>query len=127
MYYIVESNKTFDLASNDLELAVKENGFGVLHIHNLGATLRSKGINFQEECKVFEVCHPGQAAKVLSVDMRLNMALPCRISVYTEKGKVNIGYIKPIEMLGALSNDPSLIQIANEVESSMIKMVNDAK
>lgn len=127
MYYIVESNKTFDLASNDLELAVKENGFGVLHIHNLGATLRSKGINFQEECKVFEVCHPGQAAKVLSVDMRLNMALPCRISVYTEKGKVTIGYIKPIEMLGALSNDPSLIQIANEVESSMIKMVNDAK
>ena len=127
MYYIVESHKTFDAASNDLELAVKENGFGVLHIHNLGATLRSKGIDFQEECKVFEVCNPGQASKVLSVDMRLNMALPCRISVYTEKGKVKIGYIKPIEMLGALSNDSSLIQIANEVENSMIKMVSDAK
>lgn len=127
MYYIVESNKTFEAASNDLELAVKENGFGVLHIHNLGATLRSKGIDFQEECKVFEVCNPGQASKVLSVDMRLNMALPCRISVYTEKGKVIIGYIKPIEMLGALSNDSSLIQIANEVENSMIKMVGDAK
>lgn len=127
MYYIVESNKTFDTASNDLELAVKENNFGVLHIHNLGATLRSKGINFQEECKVFEVCNPGQASEVLSVDMRLNMALPCRISVYTEEGKVKIGYIKPIEMLGALSNDSSLIQIANEVEKSMIKMVSDAK
>ncbi len=127
MYYIVESNKTFEAASNDLELAVKENGFGVLHIHNLGATLRSKGIDFQEECKVFEVCNPGQASKVLSVDMRLNMALPCRISVYTEKGKVLIGYVKPIEMLGALSNDSSLIQIANEVENSMIKMVGDAK
>lgn len=55
------------------------------------------------------------------------MALPCRISVYTEKGKVKIGYIKPIEMLDALSNDPSLTQIANEVENSMIKMVGDAK
>ena len=127
MYYIVETDKSFDAAVNDLEAAVKNNSFGVLHIHNLGATLRSKGINFEEECKVFEICNPGQASKVLSVDMRLNMALPCRVSVYTEKGKVKIGYIKPIDMLSALSTDPSLAKIANEVESSMIKMVSDAK
>jgi len=44
-----------------------------------GATLRSKGIDFEEECRVFEVCNPVQAAKVLASDMRLNMALPCRI------------------------------------------------
>lgn len=126
MYYTVETKKTFDDAVTDLEQTVKANGFGVLHIHNLGATLRSKGINFTEECKVFEVCNPGQAFKVLSVDMRLNMALPCRISVYTENGNVKIGYIEPIKMLGALSNDASLIEIAKEVESSMIKMVTDA-
>jgi uncharacterized protein (DUF302 family) len=28
-----------------------------------------------------------QAAKVLAADMRLNMALPCRISVFTESDK----------------------------------------
>jgi uncharacterized protein (DUF302 family) len=127
MYYIVDTNKPFAAASNDLELAVKHNNFGVLHIHNLGETLRSKGIHFPEEIKVFEVCNPLQAANVLSVDMRLNMALPCRISVYTEKGKVKIGYIKPIAMLSALSDDPSLIQIAKEVEDAMINIVNDAK
>jgi uncharacterized protein (DUF302 family) len=127
MYYVADTKKPFSAASNDLELAVKRNNFGVLHIHNLGETLRSKGINFQEEIKVFEVCNPWQAANVLSVDMRLNMALPCRISVYTEQGKVKIGYIKPIAMLSALSNDPSLIKIAKEVEDSMINIVNDAK
>jgi uncharacterized protein (DUF302 family) len=127
MYYIVETDKTFDAASNDLEVAVKNNGFGVLHIHNLGSTLRSKGISFEEECKVFEVCNPGQAAKVMSIDMRLNMALPCRISVYTETGKVKIGYIKPIEMLSALSSDSSLKKIASEVEASMVKIVSAAK
>jgi uncharacterized protein (DUF302 family) len=65
----------------------------VLYVHNLGATLRNKGIAFEEDCKIFEVCNPGQAAKVLSTDMRLNMALPCRISVFTEKGKTMIGLI----------------------------------
>ena len=84
MYYIAESNKSFKQASTDLESAVMRHGFGVLHVHDLGATLRSKGLAFDEECKVFEVCNPGQAAKVLSIDMRLNMVLPCRISVFTE-------------------------------------------
>ena len=127
MYQIVSTKKSFDAASADLEVAVKNHGFGVLHIHNLGATLRGKGISFEEECKVFEVCNPQQAAKVLSVDLRLNMTLPCRISVYTEKGEVKIGYIQPVAMLGALSTDPSLLQVATEVENSLSRMVDEAR
>lgn len=127
LYYIVDTVKSFDKASADLESAVKRHGFGVLYIHDLGATLRSKGISFDEQCKVFEVCNPGQAAKVLLTDMRLNMALPCRISVFTEKGKTKIGLIKPGLMLSALSQDAALVQVAKEVEEKTIRMVNEAK
>ena len=97
MYYIVETDKSFSQASTDLDAAVTGLGFGVLHVHDLGGTLRSKGIAFEEECKIFEICNPAQAAKVLATDMRLNMALPCRISVFTEKGKTKIGLIKPVQ------------------------------
>ncbi len=127
MYYLVETGKSFDQAAADLEAAVNRLGFGVLHIHDLGTTLRSKGITFEEQCKVFEVCNPQQAAKVLSTDMRLNMALPCRISVFTQKGKTKIGLIKPVQMLSALSQDAALVQIANEVEAKTIQMVDEAK
>ncbi len=127
MYYIVESDKSFDQAVNDLDVAVKENGFGVLHIHDLGNTLRNKGVEFKEDCKVFEVCNPKQAAKVLATDMRLNMALPCRISVFTEDNKTKIGLIKPEEMLSALSNDATLIDTAKEVEEKTKLMVDQAK
>jgi uncharacterized protein (DUF302 family) len=127
MYYIVETKKEFQQAAADLEAAVKKHGFGVLHIHDLGTTLRSKGIAFEEQCKVFEVCNPGQAAKVLSADMRLNMALPCRISVFTEKGKTQIGLIRPIKMLSALSQDKTLMKTAAEVEEKTIHMIDDAK
>lgn len=127
MYYIVESSKSFSQAAADLEVAVKRHGFGVLHIHDLGNTLRSKGIPFEEECRVFEVCNPGQAAKVLSTDMRLNMALPCRISVYTEHGKTLLGLIKPEQMLMSLSSDPQLKAVAREVEEQTIQMVDEAK
>ena len=127
MYYIVETAKAFDQASADLEAAVKRHGFGVLHVHDLGATLRSKGLAFDEQCRIFEVCTPGQAAKVLAADMRLNMALPCRISVFTDHGQTRIGLIKPVAMLSALSKDPALIPVANEVEEKTRLMVDEAK
>ena len=127
MYYIVDTPKSFDQASTDLEAAVKRHQFGVLHVHDLGNTLRGKGVDFKDECKVFEVCNPGQAAKVMGLDMRLNMALPCRISVYTEQGQTRIGLIKPAAMLAGLSQDAALLQIANEVEAQTLQMVDEAK
>ena len=127
MYYIIETNKAFSQAAADLETAVLHNGFGVMHVHDLGTTLRSKGIAFDEQCKIFEVCNPVQAAKVLSTDMRLNMALPCRISVYTEHGQTKIGLIKPVPMLAALSEDAVLAQVAEEVQEKIIQIVDDAK
>jgi uncharacterized protein (DUF302 family) len=127
LYYTVTSDKTFEQAAIDLEAAVKRHEFGVLHIHDLGNTLHSKGVDFSENCRVFEVCNPKQAAKVLGADMRLNMALPCRISVYTEKGKTMIGMIRPEPMLAALSSDPSLVKVAQEVESKTSEMIEEAR
>lgn len=127
MYYVVETDKPFEQAATDLSQAVVDHGFGVLHVHDLGNTLRGKGIAFAEDCKVFEVCNPVQAAKVLSIDMQLNMALPCRISVFTEKGKTYIGLLRPADMLAALSDDPVLGEIASEVEEKTIQMIDSAK
>lgn len=126
MYYLTTADKPFDDAANDLDAAVKKHGFGVLHVHDLGGTLRSKGIDFAEECKIFEVCNPAQAAKVLATDMRLNTALPCRISVFTEQGQTKIGMIRPERMLAALSEDPALNEVAQDVERKTIAMIDEA-
>ncbi len=127
MYYQVESNKPFEQAVTDLDAAVKDHKFGVLHIHDLGATLRGKGIDFKENCKIFEVCNPVKAAQILDIDMRLNMALPCRISVFTENHKTYIGMIEPAKVLALLSSDESLTQLANEVEQETIQMIDESK
>lgn len=127
MYYTVDTSKPFEQACTDLDAAVKRHGFGVLHVHDLGNTLRSKGQNFTENCRVFEVCNPAQAARVLASDMQMNMALPCRISVYTEKGKTRIGMIKPTDMLAMLSKDPALSQVAREVDEKTTLMIDEAR
>jgi uncharacterized protein (DUF302 family) len=127
MYYIVDSTKSFDQAAQDLDAAVKAHGFGVLHVHDLGNTLRSKGQAFAEQCKVFEVCNPVQASKVLASDMRLNMALPCRISVFSDRGKTRIGMLLPTKMLAPLSQEPALARVAADVEQATIRMIDEAK
>ena len=58
--------------------------------------------------------------------MSMNMALPCRISVYSEQGKNYIGMISPASMLGMLSESDALKTVAAEVEEQSIKMINDA-
>jgi uncharacterized protein (DUF302 family) len=127
IYYIADSRKPFEQAVADLDAAVRRHQFGVLHVHDLGATLRGKGQPSEGECKVFEVCNPRQAANVLARDLDLNMALPCRISVYTEGGNTRIGMIEPARMLGMLSDDPALGPIAREVGDATRRMIDEAK
>ena len=125
MYYIVETAKAFDQASADLEAAVKRHGFGVLHVHDLGATLRSKGLAFDEQCRIFEVCNPQQAKKVLEANLEISTALPCRISVYEEGGLTKLATIKPTAMI-ALYATPALQGVAEEVEATLDRIMAEA-
>jgi len=126
MKYIVETQKSIEQASEDLIEAVSEHKFGVLHIHNLKETLNNKGLEYDKECRVFEVCNPHKAKEIMEIDTSLNLVLPCRVSVYEENGKILIGMIKPKSLLLQLSDDKSLISVAEEVEATMIKIIQQA-
>ncbi len=127
MKYVVTTEKSVEQAVADVQEAVKNNKFGVLHIHNIKETLNNKGVPFEHECQVLEVCNPHQAKKVLDDDMSMNMALPCRISVYEEGGQTKIGMIKPKAMLEFLSDSPVLMKIADEVDEITTRIIDQAK
>ena len=124
--FVVNTDKSFDTACADLQTAVANHKFGVMAVNDLGKTLRSKGINFIENCCVFEVCNPQQAAKVLACDMALNVVLPCRISVYTDAGQTRIAMIRPTAILNDLTSASALFDVAQEVDASTSAMINEA-
>jgi uncharacterized protein (DUF302 family) len=126
MYYIVDSDKSVNDAARDLEAAVKRHGFGVLHVYDLRQTLKNKGFELPAECRIFDVCNPQQATTVLAADMNLNMALPCRISVYEHAGRTRIGTIRPTRLLGLLSQSAELGAVAQTVESAIEQMIDEA-
>lgn len=127
MKYIIESSKSVDRATADLQEAVTRNGFGVLHIYDLKQTLKDKGAPIEHECKILEVCNPHKAREVLEADMSMNMALPCRISVYEQDGQTRIGLISPKSLLSLLSESPGLSEVADQVEAAIKRMIEEAK
>jgi uncharacterized protein (DUF302 family) len=77
-------------------------------------------------CRVLEVCNPKQASEVLQRDMGVNLALPCRISVYEEGGTTRIGTLRPTALLGLVSQAAGLRAIADEVERAVVAMIEEA-
>lgn len=127
MKYIIMTQKTIDQVAKDLEAAVVRNHFGVLHIHDLKATMNKKGVDFPNECRIFKVCNPQKAKAVLTNDMSLNMVLPCRISVWEENGEVKIGTLEPTKLLSVLNDDEALKRVAKEVETTIKTIIEEAK
>lgn len=126
MLYIKETQKSVDHAFKDLEASIKQHGFGLLHYYDFKQTLKDKGFHLANECRVLEVCNPKQACEVLHMNMAINMALPCRISIYEEAGKTFIGMIPPSALLGLISPAADLQQLAKGVEDTTRRIIDDA-
>lgn len=125
MLHIVESTKSLERVAADLEQATVQNKFGVMGVYNLKEKMAEKGVAFERECRIFEVCNPGQAKKVLDRNIQISTALPCRISLYEEGGRTKLATIKPTEML-ALFHNPELKAVAEEVEATMMRIMEEA-
>lgn len=99
--------------------------FGVQAVHNLRQKMEDKGVPFGRECRVIEVCHPQHAQGVLSEQIEIATALPCRIAVYQENGRTILATMKPTLLL-TMFNAPGIAAIAQKVEDVMTRIMDEA-
>jgi len=125
MLITFSSNKSISDVTQALEAAVKSHQFGVMQIHDLKESMTKKGIEFEKDCLIFEICQPEQAKKVLDQNMSISVFLPCRISIYEEGGKTTLATLKPTILLD-LFNTPQLEKVAQEVEDTIVKIMKEA-
>jgi uncharacterized protein (DUF302 family) len=125
MLFKLSTDKTLSETAAALQAAVQANHVGVMHVHNLKETMAKKGVAFARECLIFEVCQPQQAKKVLDENMSVSTALPCRISIYEDGGKMVLATLKPTTLL-AMFNAPQLEGVAQEVEDTIVRIMKEA-
>jgi len=125
MLYTKTTRGSVDEVTQRLAATAIANKFGVLGEHDLKERMAAKGVEFGTECRVLEVCNPAQAKKVLEADMSISTALPCRISIYEDRGKVTVSTLKPTALLRLFGN-PGLEPVAREVEDTILRIIDTA-
>jgi len=121
-----DSRKPLDRLAKDLEAACAAHKFGVLGVHDLKAKLKEKGQDFARECRVYEVCNPVAAKRVLDTNLEISTALPCRISLYDAgKGVTRLATIRPTMLLD-LFKTAALKEVAKEVEETLVAIMEEA-
>jgi uncharacterized protein (DUF302 family) len=83
-----ESKSKFDFEKtiSELQISIDDKGWKTPYIHDLQATMKKFG-NDVRQVKVFDICNPDHAFKILSrSDERIvSNLMPCRIAVYEKE------------------------------------------
>jgi len=88
-------NLNFEDAVELFEKTTIERGWKIPTVHDLQATMTKFGKDVRK-VKVFEICHPEHAYKILSKDDEriVSSLMPCRISIYEKSnGKVYVSWM----------------------------------
>jgi uncharacterized protein (DUF302 family) len=125
MIYQHPSRRPLDEIEQGLNESAARNKFGVIAVHDLQETMKKKGVDLEMQCRIYEVCNPHQAKRVLESDGAISTALPCRISVYGSEGNYTLATMLPTEMMKAFDK-PEIAPVAKEVEDVIIRMIKDA-
>ena len=125
MLFEVASTKSLDEIDRGLQEAAARHQFGIITTHNLKETMKKKGVDFEGECLVYEVCNPHKAKKVLETDGSVSTALPCRISVYRAGDRYRVATLLPTALM-RLFQKPELEPVAQEVETVIKAMIQEA-
>ncbi len=123
--YTVETDKSVDEAVDAVVRVTKEKGFGILHIHDVQATLAAKGFE-REPLKIIEICNPRYADEVLKADVRIALMLPCPVSVYTEDGKTYISCLRP-RVIADFYPAAGIKALAEEVDGIILGIVDESR
>lgn len=118
IFYEKSTDKSLDEAIESLKENLKENSFGVLWELNFKETLEGKGLDFENDFVVLEVCNPKQAKAVLEENIHIGYVLPCKMVVRDDGDKRYIGMTSPEKLIG-LFDEPELDEVAKKVAGAL--------
>jgi uncharacterized protein (DUF302 family) len=127
MIEVYPSNLGFDETVTALQQAFDGNGWKVSHVYDIQQSLLNEGKEDIGRMKIFSVCKPDYAEKILNADDRkkISSMMPCRLSIYEAKSgrvyiaAINIGLMS--KMFGGITQEV-MRDVAKE-QKEMLKLI----
>jgi uncharacterized protein (DUF302 family) len=119
-------NLSFEEAVELLKTTANAKGWSIPTVHDLQATMAKHGHQVNK-VKVFELCHPGHANKVLQQDKErlVTSMMPCRVSIYEKSnGKVYVSWMNT-GLMGSLMGGvvPEVMKDASRESEEIINVL----
>ena len=124
--YTVKTQKAMDDAVEEITSNLTKIKFGVLGTLDFKEIFAKKGIDFLNEYKLLEVCNPVAAKQALDSDPNIGLMLPCTIAIYEKNDENYISLARPTVLLSVAQNT-GLEAMGKEIESKLIKVIDDSK
>jgi uncharacterized protein (DUF302 family) len=115
---------SMDEIARRIEQSVQQRGYGILGSIDLREKMNSKGVDFKPACRIYEVCSPERAKRVLERDMSISTALPCRIALYESAQGLRLATMRPTTILAAFGR-PELDGEARRVEEDLEAVIDE--
>ena len=114
---IVESG--FEEAVERVTEELAKEGFGILTVIDVQATLKKKLDVDMPGYRILGACNPGLANQAISAVPDIGLLLPCNVLVREdEEGQVHVGFMDPDAVLG-LVEDPRVDPLAGQVKQKL--------
>ena len=121
--YIVETNKSFDVAVVSVLKAVEKKGWALFQIYDVKERLAAKGFE-HKPLKIIEICSGKHANNFLNKNRMISLCMPCKINVLEENGKIKIVGMKPT-IISQFFPEVSK-KDAEEAERDVIEIIDNA-
>lgn len=120
------SKYDFEQSVSTFEKAVSDKGWKVPAVHDLQETMTKNGYQVNK-VKVFEICQPDHAYKILQLDHEriVSNMMPCRVSIYEKSdGKTYVSWMNS-SMMGNMMGGiiAEVMEDATKESEAMISLL----
>jgi len=121
-----QSKYNFEETVTKFEKSVKDHGWKMPAVHDLQKTMTKFGYDVKS-VKVFELCHPDHAKKILEAnDERIvSSMMPCRVAIYEKNdGKTYVSRMNSALMAKTMSKlIDEVMAVASSENEEILKVV----
>ena len=111
---------SFETAVQQITVALKAEGFGVLTTIDVQHTLKQKLDRDFRKYVILGACNPPLADRALHAELEIGLLLPCNVIVYeVSPGRSAVSAMAPMAALGIVGDNPELQAVAKEADTRL--------
>ncbi|MCB0505116.1 MAG: DUF302 domain-containing protein [Cyclobacteriaceae bacterium] len=122
-YYNKTVSGDFEKVIENVTLALKGQGFGVLTEIDFSGTMKKKLDVDMPKYRILGACNPGFAYQAYQKENKIGVMLPCNVIVQEVNGAIEVSAVDPVASMQGVGN-ADLEKIASEVKNKLKAAIN---